>query len=168
MFRASSALERGELRSKEGNKMSIHFNGSEQNVELVWRTVTSANQLSICEAVADMCIEVSKDTMASVKPEALDPLESMEIPTERTRADPRADEQRRGNLLQENEQQFEQLSDDQKLSKLCSNHGLKTVERGQYFITLDAEGPRENRRCLVTIRELEREAGLVGSWFEDC
>ena len=106
--------------------------------------------------------QVSKDTMASVKPEAHDPLESMGIPTEPTSADPRTDEQRRGNLLQENEQQFEQLSDDQKLSKLCSNPGLKTVERGQYFITLDAEGPRENIRCLVTIRELEGEAGFVG------
>ena len=33
------------------------------------------------------------------------------------------------------------LTDDQKLSKRCSNAGLKTVERGQYFITLDTEGP---------------------------
>ena len=31
IFRASSALERRELRSKEGSKMTIHFNGSEQN-----------------------------------------------------------------------------------------------------------------------------------------
>ena len=42
-----------------------------------------------------MCGQVSKDTMASVKPEAHDPLESMEIPSERTGADPRTDEQRR-------------------------------------------------------------------------
>ena len=78
---------------------------------------------------------------SSVKPEAHDPLESMEIPTDSPVADPRTDEQRRRNLLQEYEQQFEQLSHDQKLSKLCSNAGLKTVERRQYFITLDAERP---------------------------
>ena len=45
-----------------------------------------------------MCREVSKDTMASGKPEAhaaQDPLETMEIPTELPTADPRADEQRR-------------------------------------------------------------------------
>ena len=37
---------------------------------------------------------------------------------------------------------MEQLSDNQKLSKLCSDTGLKTVERGQYTIILDtAEGP---------------------------
>ena len=55
LFRASSALERGELRSKVGSKKTIHFNGSEQNVELILRTVISANQLSIYGAVTDMC-----------------------------------------------------------------------------------------------------------------
>ena len=142
MFRASSALERWELRSKGRGKKTIHFNGSEQNVELILRRILSAVQLSVYGAVADMCREVSKDTMASGKPEAHDPLESIEIPTELPTADPRTDVQRRRNLLQEYEQQFEQLSDDQKLSKLCSNAGLKTVVRGQYFMTLDAEGPR--------------------------
>ena len=122
-------------------KKTINFNGSEQNVQLSIRTVILANQLSIYGAVADMCREVSKDTIASGKLEAHDPLESMEILAELPTVDPRTDEQRRVNLLQEFEQQFEQLSDDQKLSKLCSNAGLKTVERGQLFITLDAEGP---------------------------
>ena len=42
-----------------------------------------------------MCREVSKDTVASEKPEAHDRLESMEIPTELPTADPRTDEQRR-------------------------------------------------------------------------
>ena len=103
---------------EEARRLAI-FSGSEQNVELIIRTVISANQLTIYGAVADMCRDVSKDIMASGKPEAhaaLDPVETMEIPTEHPTADPRADEQRRRNLLQEYEQQFEQLSDDQKLS----------------------------------------------------
>ena len=45
-------------------------------------------------AVADMCREVSKDSMASVKPEAHDPLESMEFLTVPPAADPGTDEQR--------------------------------------------------------------------------
>ena len=60
MFRASSALERSELRSKREGKKTIHFNGCEQNVELILRTVMSANQLSIDGAVADICTEESK------------------------------------------------------------------------------------------------------------
>ena len=55
MFRASSALERGELRSKARGKKTIHFNGSEQKVELIPRTMVSANQLSVYGAVADLC-----------------------------------------------------------------------------------------------------------------
>ena len=47
IFRATSALERGELWSKEKGKQSIHFNDSEENIELILRTVISANQLSI-------------------------------------------------------------------------------------------------------------------------
>ena len=74
-----------------------------------------------------MCREVSKDLR--VKPEAHDLLESTEMPTELPTADSRTDGQRRRNLLQEYEQ-LEQVSDNQKLSKLCSDAGLKTVERG--------------------------------------
>ena len=95
MFRASSALEREELRSKGGGKKTIHFNSSEQNVELIVRTVTSANQLSMYGSEADVCTEVSKDTVAAGKPEAhaaQDPLQTMEIPTELHTADPRTDE----------------------------------------------------------------------------
>ena len=42
VFRATSALERGDLRSKEVGKNSVHFNGSEETVELVLRSVISA------------------------------------------------------------------------------------------------------------------------------
>ena len=45
MFRSSIAFERGELRSKEGGKKSIHFNGSHENIELLLRTVISAQYL---------------------------------------------------------------------------------------------------------------------------
>ena len=69
-IRATSALERGELRSKEKGEKSIHFNGSEGNIELILRTIISANQLSVYGAVADLCKELSKDSRASGKPAA--------------------------------------------------------------------------------------------------
>ena len=80
IFRASSAFQRGELRSKGGRKKSIHFD-SDENIELLLRTVISANQLSIYGAVADLCDEVPKDLRAPVKLAAPDHLEMMEIPT---------------------------------------------------------------------------------------
>ena len=52
-----------------------------------------------------------------------------------------------GNLLQDYEHKFEQLPEDQKLSKLCCDAGLKIVERGQLFITLDEEeGPDKMKK----------------------
>ena len=55
IFRATSALERGELRSKGMTEKSIHFNGSEETTELILRTIISVNQLSIYGADADLC-----------------------------------------------------------------------------------------------------------------
>ena len=55
IFRATSDLARGELRSKAKEKKSIHFNGSEENIEMILRTIISANKLSIYGAVADLC-----------------------------------------------------------------------------------------------------------------
>ena len=81
IFRASSAFERGESRSKGGRKKSIHFNGSDENIELLLRTVISANQ-SVYGAVADLCNDLSKDLRAPGKLAATDHLEKMEIPTE--------------------------------------------------------------------------------------
>ena len=79
----------------------------------------------------------------------------MEIPTEPPTADPQTDEQRR--------QQFQQLCGAQELSKLCSNAGLKTVGRGQYFIALDTEeGPNEMehqcRECALPRNEQKTRA----------
>ena len=60
IFRATSALERGELRSKEDGKKSVHFNGSEETIKLSLRTIISVNQLSIYGAVADLFKDLSK------------------------------------------------------------------------------------------------------------
>ena len=77
--RASSAFERGDVRSKGGGKKSVHFNGSDENIELLLRTVISANHLSVYGAIADLCKELSEYFMAPGKPEAPNHLESMEI-----------------------------------------------------------------------------------------
>ena len=81
IFRAPSAFERGELRSEGGGKKSFHFNGSDENIELLLRTMISANQLSVYGAAADLRNELSEELGASEKPEAPDHLETMEIPT---------------------------------------------------------------------------------------
>ena len=54
IYGATSALERGELKSKGKGMQSIHFNGSDEPIDLIFRTIISVNQLSIYQAVADL------------------------------------------------------------------------------------------------------------------
>ena len=62
IFRATSALERGELKSKGKGIKSIHFNGSDDTIELTLRTIISVSQLSVYGAVADVCGEWARDS----------------------------------------------------------------------------------------------------------
>ena len=95
IFRASSAFGSGELRSKGGGKKATHFNGSDENIELLFRTVISANQLSVYGAVANLWTELSENFGASVKPKALDYLGTTEIPPCRSVAETHANAQQR-------------------------------------------------------------------------
>ena len=148
IFRASSPFERGELRSKEHGKKSLHFNGCDENIEWLLRTVISANPLSVDGAAADFCNELPKDLRAPGKTAAPDQVETMETPTGPCTAENPTNAQQRRNLVQEDERKFEQLSEDQKLFKLCSDAGLKLVDSGQYFYTVDSEeGQQKQHLC---------------------
>ena len=57
VFRATSPLSRGSLKSKGGGKLSFHFCADEDTAETVFRTIISVNQLSIYGVVAEMCEE---------------------------------------------------------------------------------------------------------------
>ena len=57
VFRASSLLSRGVLKSKGGGKLSIHYCADFATIETVFRTIVSVHQLSICGAVSDLCEE---------------------------------------------------------------------------------------------------------------
>ena len=166
VFRGTSGFARGELKSRGGGKKSFHFNGSNENIELLLRTVISANQLSIYGAVADLCDEVPNRIRARGKPAAPEHLEKVEIPTVLSKAENSTNEQQWGNLRQEYEQKFEQLPEDQKLSKLCSDAGLKLVEREQYFYTLETqEGQRMQHFCREYTLPRNEEGTRVRGWI---
>ena len=136
IFRCTSRLERGQLRNKAGGKTTIHFNGSTENMELLLQMIISVNQLSLYGAVAGMIAALQVGQRAPGKPVASGQLDKQEILTQPTLAELQSNEERQGNLLQESEERFEQLSGDQKLSRLCSEAGLRLVEVGQIFFSL--------------------------------
>ena len=55
VFRSTSPLSRGTLRSKGGGKLSMHFCADQGTIETVFRTLVPVNQLSIYGAVSDLC-----------------------------------------------------------------------------------------------------------------
>ena len=57
IFRATSPLSRGRLKSKGSGKLSIHYCADLETIETVFRSIASVNQLSLYGAVAEMCEE---------------------------------------------------------------------------------------------------------------
>ena len=54
IFRATTPLSRGILKSKGHGKLLIHFTADYPTIETVFRTIISANQLSLYGAVANI------------------------------------------------------------------------------------------------------------------
>ena len=159
IFRCTSALEREKLRSKERGKTSIHFTACDENVRLLLKMVMSVNQLSLYGAVADMIQELPEDQIAPGRPVASDQMEQ-EILFQPLIAEVQINDERQGNLLQDNEQRFENLREDQKLSKLCSEASLNLVEFGQFFYALPFPGKPKNQslcREYAPLRDEERK-----------
>ena len=59
VFRTTSPVSRGTLKSKGGGKLSIHFCADGDTIETVFRTIISVNLLSVYGAVSDLCEEYS-------------------------------------------------------------------------------------------------------------
>ena len=68
IFRATSPLSRGGLKSKGGGKLSIHYCADHETIETVFRTIVSVNQLSLYGAVAEMCEECESCHDRTVRP----------------------------------------------------------------------------------------------------
>ena len=118
-FRAPSAVELGDLKSKGKEKLSIHFCGDDKPLKWFFARSSPACKISDCS-------ERTGEPVAQDNPEAT------VIPTElmTTTKSPRTDENVQGNLLQNYEQKFATLPNHLQLTKLCSNVGItKTVAR---------------------------------------
>ena len=60
IFRATTPLSRGILKSKGHGKLSIHFAADQDTIDTIYRIILSINQLSVYGAVAAVC-EVFED-----------------------------------------------------------------------------------------------------------
>ena len=140
IFRATTPLSRGNLKSKGHGKLSIHYCADQETIETIFRIIVSANQLSLYGAVANMCEEYESHQDRSGQPDVLMgqsiflseikaevPLEN-DIPSHQNL------------LLQRYEERIKLLSQENKVSKFCIDAGfIHVVEVDQYFMTKGRE-----------------------------
>ena len=133
VFRATSPLSRGTLKSRGGGKLSIHFCVVEGTIETVFRTTISVNQLSIYGAVSDLCEEYRS---CHVRTRRLVWVGQSDMKTPPISIDDLAKE----NLLQKYQERVDKPSQHNRVIKFCTDAGfLTTVDVGQYFMTKDTE-----------------------------
>ena len=134
IFRATSPLSRGRLKSKDHGKSSIHYAADLETIETIFRIIVSANQLSLYGAVAGMCeeYETLRDSWEQpvVRGESSSSLVLSVIKTETPLdCDGLANKTL---LLQQYGERIEKLSQQDNLSKICTDAGfLNVVEIGQ-------------------------------------
>ena len=142
IFRATSPLSRGRLKSKGHRKLSIHYCADLETIETIFRIIISVNQLSLYGAVAEMCEEyetfhdrtgqpvVGGQSSSSFVPSVV----KTEVPLD---CDDRA---HKDLLLQKYGERIDKLSQQDKLSKFCMDAGFLNVDEiGQYFMTKNTE-----------------------------
>ena len=141
VFRATSPLSRGVLKSKGGGKLSIHFCADGETVETVFRTIISVNQLSIYGAVSDMCEECNTCHDRTGRLVVAGQSDPLFVPSVMKTHIPLTDDPaHEEDLLQRYQERIEKLSQQDRVIKFCTDTGfLTTVEVGQYFMTKDTQ-----------------------------
>ena len=71
IFRATTPLSRGQLKSKGHGKLSIRFAAGVGTIGAIYRIILSVNQLSVYGAVAAVCEEFESHQDRSGEPEIL-------------------------------------------------------------------------------------------------
>ena len=144
IFRATTPLSRGQLKSKGRGKLSIHFTADQDTVDTIYRIILSVNQLSVYGAVAAICEEFEDHQDRMGQPVILVGqsivLGEVKAETPVHDEDPMNDQI----IWQQYIQQVESLSQENRLSKFCKEAGfMRVVEVGQYFVTKDTADFRQ-------------------------
>ena len=138
IFRASTPLSKGQLKSKGRGKLSFHFTADQDTVDTIYRIILSVNQLSVYGSVAAICEEYESHQDRTGQPVFFVGqsivLGEVKAETHIHDEDPKNDQI----IWQQYIQQIESLSPENRVSKFCKEAGfMRVVEIGQYFVTKD-------------------------------
>ena len=171
IFRATSPVSRGQLKSKGHGKLSIHCAADLETVETIFRKIVSANQLSLYGAVAEICEEYESLHERTGRPVVMGPSSSSLVLSVITTEIPLDcdDPVNQDLLLQQYGERIEKLSQQDKLSKFCMDAGfLNVVEIGQYFRTKDTAdlSQFQAEACREYTLPRQEEASQPKGWIQ--
>ena len=133
IFRATTPLSMGKLKSKGHGKLSIHYCADQATIETIFRIIVSANQLSLYVAVANMCEEYESHHDRSGQ---LDVMMGQSIVLSEIKAEnllENDDPAYQNFLLQRYEERIKSLSHTDRVSNLSMDVGfISVVEIGQW------------------------------------
>ena len=126
VFRATSPLSRGTLKSKGGGKLSIHFCAGGDTIEPVFRTIISVNQLSIYGAVSDVREEYSACQTRTGRPVLAGQSDPLFEPAKLLLMTPRPSIEILAQeiLLQKYQERVERLPQQDRVIKICTDAGF--------------------------------------------
>ena len=171
IFRDTTPLSRGQLKSKGHGKLSIHNAADLETVETFFRIIVSANQLSLYGAVAEICEEYESLHERTERPVVMgQSSSSLVFSLIKTEVLLDCDDPAHQDLLlQQYGERIEKLSQQDKLSKFCMDaRFLIFVEIGQYFMTKDTAdlSPFHAVACREYTLPREKEASLPEGWIQ--
>ena len=140
IFRDTSPLSRGRLKSKGHGQLSMHYAADLETIETIFRIFVSAKQLSIYGAVAEMCEEYETIHERTGRPVVMEQSSCSFVQSViKTEVPLDCDDPAKKDLpLQQFGERIEKLSQQDKLSKFCMDAGfLNVAEIGHYFMTKD-------------------------------
>ena len=166
IFRATTPLSRGQLKSKGKGKVSIHLSADTDTVDTIYRIILSVNQLSVYGAVAAICEELYEGHPDSTGEPVI--LEGQSIVLGKVKAEAPAREELEDAkiILQKYFQQVKSLSPENRLSKFCKEAGfMSVVEVGQYFVTRNASEFLHTVACREYILPRDDPASEAKGWI---
>ena len=129
VFRARSPVSRGTLKSRGCGKCSIHFCADGGTIETVFRTIVFVNQLSIYKAVSDLCEEYKACQVRTGRPVVAGQSDPLFVPTSSLMktSTPSTDDPAQEDLLQKYQERVERLSQQNRVTKICTDAGILTT-----------------------------------------
>ena len=171
IIRTTSPLSKGRLRSKGHGKLSIHYAADWETIVTNFRTIVSANQLSLYGAIAEICEEYETLHERTERPVMMgQSSSSLALSVIKTEVPVDCDDPANQDLLlQQYGERIEKLSQQDKLSKFCIGAGfLNIVEIGQYFMTKDTADLSQFQAvaCREYTLPREEEASQPKGWIQ--